>query len=384
MIFKDRFLGPGGNPRLLTVVMACLAGILVNLIFFNPRLLAVTYRDYSDFRHFYVGAHLFRTGDLYDADAYLDVQRRQFGMTIPILIPNRLPFYYAAISPLAQLPYRMGQGIWLAVMTLAAACFIASYSGAIRARMAIAACWSLPLLLSLAMGQDIALVMLFMAAALRAIYRGKHWWRAGLLLAPCLIKFHLILLLPILMVIRRKWRMAAGFLCGAAFLLIVSFPAAGWNWPLRYVPTVLNPVGSPNLDFMPNLHGLAFLLGLSTAAEIAASLVVVGMVCWVAHRGPFSIAAAAALLGSFLLSQHAYFQDCAMLIPSLLMLIRPANGALVRAGAWILLLPTLYRFGFGKGGAAVATLLLALLILVTLDRSPYARRLGLRARPAES
>ena len=108
------------------------------------------------------------------------------------------------------------------MMMLAIGIFIYFYSGPGRARAAIACCWSWPLLLNLTLGQDGALVLLLLGAVLWAIYARKNWWLAGFLFSLCLIKFNLFLLCPLLIIVKRKWRLAAGILTGTACLMAIS------------------------------------------------------------------------------------------------------------------------------------------------------------------
>ncbi len=351
------------------VVAVCVFGILINFATLSPQAVYSIFQDHSDFRSFYIGAKLVASGDIYNVDHVLESQRQLFGGTSRTLLPVRLPFFYAFLSPLANVPIRVGQWIWLAGMILATGIFIWLYSGPGRARTAVVCCWSWPLLLSLPMGQDLALVLLFLGAALWAIYARKNWWMAGLLFSLCLIKFNLFLLFPLLIVGKRKWRLAAGAFAGAACLTAISFVVAGWEWPRQYAAVIFDPRGSPNLAGMPNLHGLMFNLHGFGVPEYLISLAVIGMVWWVIRHRPFGIAAAATLLGSLLLSQHSYLQDCAILIPALLILVRPACGRLVRFGALVLLLPLPYELSLFRGrGSALAVLLLVLLIAIVLDK----------------
>ena len=369
-----------GHLSWWSTLLLCALGIIVNVAIFDTRVISGIYTEHSDFRQLYTGAMLLRHGGLYDPDAYLSLQNREFGGLYPGLPPNRLPFYYLLLSPLTRFSFETAQSIWLIITVLASGGFILLCAGASRARAAVACCWSWPLLLSFALGQDISLMLLLGGAALRLIYRERSWWVAGFLLSLCWIKFNLILLLPLLILVRRKWRLAAGFASGTAALMIISFLAAGWKWPLRYVPFVLSAAGSPGVNVMPNLHGLIFHLKLPVAVEALGSLAVAAMVYWVIRRSPFSVAVAATLLGSLLVSWHAYFQDCALLVPSLWALVRPANSDTIRICAWILLIPTLYRTGFVQGsGFALATVFVILLVLLTLNAS----RRGRQARAAE-
>jgi hypothetical protein len=74
---------------------------------------------------------------------------------------------------------------------------------------------------------------------------------------------------------------------------------------------ISNPAGKPNL------HGV--LAGVAHAGwwEVGLGLAVVLGVVVAGRRNSFELAFSGALLGSFLVSNHAYLHDCAVLIPGL-------------------------------------------------------------------
>ena len=352
----------------LSVFLLCVVGVLVNAATVGPWRISSNFRGYSDFRHLYTGATLATSGHLYDVDYVLATQTELFGGITRSMIPIRLPFYYAFLSPLAKLPFKVGQWFWLGAMTLAIGIFVGLCSGLGVGRTAIACCWSWPLLWSLPQGQDVALLLLFMGAGLWAIYARKNWWLAGFLFSLCLIKFNLFLLFPLLVIGKRKWRLAGGFLVGVGCLMGISFLVAGWDWPRPYVSLIFDPSESPGLGVMPNLRGLVVNFHGGRELEYVFSLAVICMVWWVVRHRPFGVAAAATLLGSVLLSQHAYIHDYAILIPTLLTLIRSASGAVVRFCALLLLLPVPYEISFYRlSGTVLAILSLVLMAAVTWD-----------------
>jgi len=366
-----------------SVLLLCLAGILINAATVGRARITSNFHKYTDFRHFYAGAAIAGKGNLYDVDQVQATQRKLFGGPIPSLsLLTRLPFYYAFLSPLAALPFEVAQWVWLGGMALAIGIFACLRSGLGRGRTAIACCWSWPLLWSLPQGQDVALVLLLMGAGLWALYARKNWWLAGLLFSLCLIKFNLFLLCPLLIMGklgRRKWRLVAGFLAGSACLAVISFLVSGSGWPPQYLSHIFNPVASPALEAMPNLHGLMVNLHGGRVVEFLFSLGVIGMVWWVVRHRPFGVAAAATILGSLLVSQHAYIHDCGILIPALLTLIRPASGEMVRLCALLLLLPMPYEFSFDRESGTVLTILL-LVLMAAVTWASRSRRAPATAR----
>ena len=337
----------------------CLLGLAVNCLIIGPGALTIASHGQNDFRLFYTGGKLAGDEGLYNATRVLAAQREAFGESSEKLMPVRLPFYYALLSPLARLPYKLALSLWTGSNILAIVFFVLLSPGEDRVRLAIACCWSLPLVFSLAMGQDLGFLLLLLVASLRAL-RAQKSWVAGLILSLCLIKFHLFLLLPLLFLGRRQWRLAAGFGSGTVFLLIVSF-AALRDWPRSYFALIMDPAVSPGLGLMPNLHGLATYLPGQEFMEILLSLTVMALVWGVVRGANFELAWAATLLGSLLLTRHVYLQDCAILVGPLVTIFRSTTNLLARNCAFVLLLPLSYVFIFIQRGSITAILFLLLL-----------------------
>jgi hypothetical protein len=335
---------------------------MVNGLIVGPGAWHAGYEGHNDFQVFYIGGKLAGDPGLYDSNRAIAVDRQLFGESNPHRIPSRLPFYYAMLSPLGRLSYRAAVFVWVGGLLLASVLFVALYPCADRTILAITCCWSLPLVFSLAQGTDIALVLLTLGAALNVFY-GRKPFLAGLLLSFCLIKFNLFLLLPVLVLQKRAWRLAAGLLSGSVLLLLISFAVAGWGWPRAYASMLLNPNVSPGSAVMPNLHGLAADFHLSATVELVLSLLVAGLVYLVNRRAPFELALAATLLGGILLSRHAYVHDCAILIPGLLALLRSRDHFLIQACALTLLVPFQYALSLEQGAITAALVLLLIAAL---------------------
>ena len=345
----------------------CLIGLAVNCVIMGPGAFRSTSEGRNDFRQFYVGGKLAGSGSSYDRSRIVEAQREAFGYSNLHLTPVRLPFYYSLLSPLARLPYRLALLLWNASTILAAVFFVSLYPGVPRAQLAIASCWSLPLVFSIAIGQDVSFILLILAVTLRVLYSGNPLL-AGLILSLCAIKFNLFLLLPVLFLGKREWRLAAGFSIGTISLLAASF-IAGPGWLRSYIALILDPAVDPNSSLMPNLHSMAASIPGRGLVEFLLSLTVIAIVWFVVRRARFDVALAATLLGSILLTRHAYLQDCAILAGSLVTLFEQFGfeqfgSPLVRYCALVLLLPFAYMFILIREGTVVAALYLLLLIAI--------------------
>ena len=358
----------------------CLIGILAGCFVIGPDGLRTSVQGHNDFRAFYIGGRLVGSDGLYDVARVVAAQQRTFGEVNPHTMMVRPPFYYTFVAPLARLPFRTAWLLWTVGQVLAVVFFVRLYPWGDRAELAMVCCWSLPLLWSIAAGQDFAFLLLILAGGLWAFERQKYWL-AGLVLSLCAIKFHLFLLVPLLMfgeqgLRKGRWRTAAGLLLGLTALLAVSFLVAGRDWPGKYVPVILSPDVSLGVKIMPNLHGLAANFPGLPFLEVFLSLLVIGMVWWVVRRGSFETGLGAVLVGGLLLSRHAYLWDCAILIPALFAFIRRPSGLAVRWCAFALLLPVPYVFLIVRSATIPVILFFLMLVVVALDRRPDLHRLS--------
>ena len=117
---------------------------------------------------------------------------------------------------------------------------------------------------------------------------------------------------------------------------------------------------------MPNLDNLVANIPGKEFAEFFLSLAVVALVWCIVRRARFDVALAVTLLGSILLTRHAYLQDCAILTGALVTLFERSGSPLVRNGALFLLLPFAYVFIIFREGEVVAASFLLLLGAVGL------------------
>jgi hypothetical protein len=295
----------------------------------------------DDFLSFYAGARFAGSARLYDPVAIARLQLQVAGETGPKLMYIRPPCFALFLWPLAQLPYGLAHAVWFALRFAAAVAFIFLWPYSSRNTAAMVCCWSLPLAAGLANGQDAPFLLLWLALAERLQLSGKPI-HAGAVLCLCLAKFHLFLLLPLLFLMHRRWRVLVGFAAGCGLLGVESFLAAGWDWPLRYRQVLaLNQI-VPAPWNMPNLHGLLP----AGPIEWCATLAVVLATAFVVSRFGYRMGLAAALTGSLLVSYHAYVQDAVILIPAILIVLEEARGLALRYSAlalstpipWILLL----------------------------------------------
>jgi hypothetical protein len=320
---------------------------------------------YNDFIQLYTGARLAFTPGLYDRAEVAKVQSEAVGVAGESWRYTRLRYYAGLLWPLGRLPYRLAYGIWQALSISALAAFAVLWSPPGRGLTVLFTLLSLPAFAGLMNGQDLSFVLLWLALAVRWQRQGRSF-AAGLILALCAAKFHLFLLLPLLILGRREWRLGAGLLTGGVVLAALSFAVAGLGWPGDYYCVLTDPLIHPQAGNMPNLHGLFSFWPARGGWEWPAAVVTAGAV-WVVTRGAdFDSALAATLAGGLLVSYHAYLPDCSVLLPACLIALSAAPWAGLRLLALVLLTPVAYLLLLQKSAVAAAlpALVLALVLLM--------------------
>lgn len=304
--------------------------VVMSLIVVRPGLEHIRRGD-NDFQMTYVSGQLVMRRQIYNTPVFQAAERAILGRTNPDLLDTRPPFLALLFWPLAQLTYTVAWPVWAAILIAGVLGFIWLWPD--RQTAALACCWSGSLWAALCNGQDLLLVLVWLALALRI--REKRPFLTGLLLSLCAAKFHLFVFLPLLLWRHRLWR---GFAAGAAALVVISFALGGWRWPVEYAATVASEeaVAQANSAIMPNLHGLFAALPYSGACEIGASLCVAAAVLVAVNRTDFATGLAAVLAGGILVSRHAYLHDCALLLPALLIMLPAVRGWALLPLAWLL------------------------------------------------
>jgi len=189
------------------------------------------------------------------------------------------------------------------------------------------------MLLSICLGQDVSFLALLLAIGL-LLRKRDHEFAAGMVFSLLSIKLHLFLLSPLLLCLKREFRILLGIAAGGILLVAANFAWAGPNWVARNWQAMMSPVKSPAAEIMPNLHGLDMFLGGTGIAEVILIILVVAAVWVVVRSFDFEIALAACLIGCLLVSHHSYAQDAAILIPAFLAILArniPIAGVLALA-----------------------------------------------------
>ncbi len=322
----------------------------------------------NDFIPLSCGPRLLERGELYDYQALGREQVRYTGMFSETHGYIRLPFHAVLLWPISRLPYRSAYWIWQALSVASFVGFILLWRPPELAKTFLWASLSMPAFVSMMRGQALCFVLLLVAVS-ACLARRERWFAAGMVFSLCAVKFRLFLLLPVLLLAQRRWGFVKGLLSGGTALAPISSAAAGWAWPLEFLASANNPLFSPNVGQMPNLHGLLAGLPFDRAFEVGIGALLAWGMWVVARRSSFVYALAYALVGGLLMSHHASMLDMAILLPACLVLSEESQRRGVRVAAVLLLLPPLHvAVEIGRPASGVVVLLmLALAGLVVLE-----------------
>ena len=336
----------------------------------------------NDFIQLYAGAELMGTPELYSREAVERVQREQAGMQSEYIYFLRLPFYAFFLRPLAYLPYRTAYFLFQGMSLLCFFWFLWKFVPDYRPLAAFASL-SIPLYATLQNAQDTALVLFLLALSIILVRRNLDFW-SGVVLSLCAIKFHLVALIPLILILQRRWRILSGGVVGGGALAILSFAVGGMDWPKRYLAALNGQ--NPHPEYMPNLHGLWILLGRADVpVEAILHAAVVAAVAYLALKSAdYELAFAFAVIGSLLVSFHSYTQDCLPLLLALAIIAVKSSSKPVRELTELAVSPIPYFFMLAgmPFNLAMPSLLMGILGTATIAAYRSSRNtLGVAAAP---
>jgi hypothetical protein len=334
-----------------------------------------------DFLNLYAGASLALDGKfaaMHDVNVQLQ-REREFVPSTDALVPFVRPSFYALLlAPLALIPFAKAFWVWIAVQS---ALLMACWAWGFRrfgANALVFAAFSLPGPLGIASGQDCVVLLALFIIAYELKYRGKDGW-SGAALALMLIKFHLILLWPVALLLKRRWKMLTGFCAAAAGEACLSLALGGMEGARTYVALLRNKNLdhlSPSKELMICFQGLTENLGIESPVAAGAIIAAILLVfVFAVYKAPPWKMFAVTAVASLLVAPHVYGYDATLLLLPFLLTI--FNSQLAGAKIAATLLCTPLPFGFALAGKPYAIVASAsLVIFLTL--------LGWEKTPAEA
>jgi Glycosyltransferase family 87 len=267
-----------------------------------------------DWPSFYAGAKLAHEGSarLYSFAASQAITGR-FMSPVWVWAFVRPPIYATVLYPLGLLTPQTAFVLWQ-ILNLAALTFVVLLlwrsPPAVVATLSCAPIWT-----SFKQGQDMPLVLLVAAVSVALLERRRSYL-AGMVLALCGIKFHLLLLIPVFLLARKAWPVAAGVLTGATVLIGVCFVQYGPSWIGDYYRCVVE-----NQKHLTTTS----LLSVVPAAwwAVAVWTVAVMVTVTLARRCPTDgMALALTLAMGLTVAPRIYLYDVAIALPAVLVVLR--------------------------------------------------------------
>jgi hypothetical protein len=318
----------------------------------------------SDFASFYTAAEILHDGrghQLYDLNLQEKVQRS----VMPEAVKARggiLPFNHPAFEAILFLPLTVFSlqtafWIWFSInigFLFAVIWVLRKYLpllGQAPFCLWVAACFSFPpIAITLIQGQDSIVLLFFYCTAFIALRREAEF-SAGGWIAAGLFKFQVSLPFIVPLLLRRRWRIIAGFCFVGTLLVIISLGTVGFAGLLQYPNYVWKLDHDPNFGWLvpfrtPNLRGLILSLPLSIYPRVCDALLAIssgilvaaGAFVWGTGSSPnyrsLYRAFAGNLLISVLLSYHILVHDLSVLFLALLLVAENAAGGLHGEG-WV-------------------------------------------------
>lgn len=345
------------TPRQLRIALAFTATVLLAMLFLQ--LLDPEFNG-DDFLAMYAAGSLVHQGhgaQLYDLQAQARMEAPLVKHQGLVLIVHP-PFEAVAFAPFTALPFAAAYILWGVVnilLWLLFAHLARRFAPVPRQpfRYLLLCFGFLPLWLALMKGQTISLLIVLYCLTFLSLQKG-HDFRAGAFLGLGLFRFQLVLPFALVCLLRKKWRMVAGFGAVAILLALASLPAGGPSGVLSYFRLLHYVIKHPVIpgyraispSDMASLRGLfsALLAGSrgekwTPAAVALASFLLIVFTAWRWRQhdrdeggGSAGLAFAATLAVTQLTAFHLYLYDLSLIVPAALLVF--ASPQWSQKSAW--------------------------------------------------
>ncbi|HLJ16164.1 MAG TPA: glycosyltransferase family 87 protein [Bryobacteraceae bacterium] len=342
--------------------------------------MVVSHAQTHDFLATYTAGRMARQGDLsrlYDLD-FQRLLQKQLLPDAPAWAPIiRPPLFAVLVAPFTLLPLVPAYWIWLGSQILA---LLGCWAWAARkfGSDALVYCaFFMPAAVGLAHGEDNVWMLVLVVLAYTLAERELDF-AAGAVLAVGLVKFHLLLLFPLVLLFEKRWRMLVAFSLTGLLEAIASFALIGASGFRQYY----NLLSRSDLQAlaegrwaMLDVQALALNAGLNSgwwAAPLI--LMVVALVLTACWRAPLWCWFSAAATGSLLISPHVYKYDATLLLLPVLLAIFYSGSKFTRIAAATAVIPIPYLLTVAGPPIAAIPALTLLTFLAALSYESYRAR----------
>ena len=369
---------PSTRPATRRIPIGTLIFVSVLIVFWTVQGARDVYRArQNDFLNIYTGSSLAREGrfaELHDQQVQLGREQELLPETSELIPFVRPAFYAALLAPLSLIPYESALWCWLLLQfLLLVGCWLWA-SRKFGSDALIFGVLYYPTAYGISSGQDSSVMLLILIGAYALAERGRPFW-SGVVLGLALQKFHLLLLLPVAMLVRRQKRMLFGFGTAAIVEVLLCALLSGIQGLQLYVELLTAKdikALSPLPALMINIYAIGENLTIDSpvlsGVLVVLTLGVTGIAVW---KAPYWRSLAAAVAGSLLIAPHVFRYDASFLLLPLWLVMFVSKSSFSRFAALALVVPIPYFIPiFGKPYGAVPPLAI-LVFLVALARENY-------------
>jgi Glycosyltransferase family 87 len=339
-----RFSETRQKPRLSPAV--AIAFVLLVAFYASISGNSIHYGYRHDFLNFFTGGSFARDGQfqqLYDVEAQ-ELRQHEIQPDNPVFTWfMRPPFGALLFAPFASMPYDTAFRVFLGTQYLGLAVFVWWAFRRFGQRALLWCAISPVAMFAIGEGQD-SVVLLLLALGAFLLLERKRDFASGVLVGLMLIKFHLFLLLPLAMLVQRRWRMLAGYTAAAALQGVVALiTLGGLGGIMQYVNFLrMMQKSDPHPARQISVFGLAlnFPLGIAGIAVVIA--LIAALVVYIARRGTDWQWFAAAMVGSMAVPPHVWEYDAtALFLPAMFGIFATRDWG-VRIPAMLIVCPFIY------------------------------------------
>jgi hypothetical protein len=324
----------------------------------------------NDFLSFYAAGLQLQAGDggrIHDPKIQYIYQQKVQPGNLDVMPFPRPRVYAEVFRPLTALPQREAMLLWqgIQILGMGGLWYLLARRYGFQWLQLIAFFFPLPI--GIAHGQDTGW-MAFLAGLSLFLWQGGRFFWAGMALAACLFKWHLILPLGLAMLLGRHWGMLRGLFVGGLLFcgvdLLLDGPA-GWGSYWAFLTRNDLERMTPGLEYMPSAKGLMANLGIEGLWWIPALLALLCLLR-IAWTQSWPLAMLAAQVTAVFVMPHSLQYDLSYCLFPLMALLQSNVKGLLRWLAFVLLFPfpfllTLFGRPWGGGLALLLLLLLAAL-----------------------
>ena len=303
--------------------------------------------EYGDFPAVYTGAMLAQQGQfrsLHDVELQTKIQAAHTAGRPDTVYFVRPHVYAAVLAPLARLSLRQAffasaavQGVILVFIGI----WVCRRFG--NDGLVLLALFP-PAILAIGFGQD-PMLYLGLSVLSYILYERGQLLGAGFALGCVLLKPHLMLLVPLVLILQKRWRMLGGFALAGATEAGLSLALGGIEGAKVYIAFLKKQEGylTPNPEHMLNVHGMMVNLGLeSPLIRVALMVAVIAAVVVVSIGSEWWRGLAAAQAGTMLIAPHVFMYDSTLLLLPALLIYFYASTPQARIAATLFFVPIPY------------------------------------------